>query len=223
MKEVSVLGVLHNLHASLFAESYSLEDLAAILRAVRPQCVLAELPPDWEARYTARTLPDFKMEYREVILPLAEEVGYTVVPVDYASPLYAEAGAHWDEARQTLVPYGEVKHALLSQFEDAVYTALPQAFRSPQALNSPACNDLIRALKETEALWFFRQHPEHNVWEQHNRVNYEHILEVVSRREEERFLVTFGLYHKYWFEERLQQERWLRFEPMEAQLAGVRG
>jgi hypothetical protein len=108
--------------------------------------VLAELPLDWAARYTAETLPDFKMEYREVILPLAKEVGYAVVPVDRASSHYAEAGAHWDEARQTLVPYGEVKHALLTQFETAVFEVLPRAFRSPETLNSSACDDLIRAV-----------------------------------------------------------------------------
>lgn len=215
MKEVSVLGVLHNFHTSLYVNSFSLDDLAAILRALRPECVLAELPPDWKMRYTPETLPDFKMEYREVILPLANEVGYSVIPVDYASPQYAQACADWDENRQTLAPYGEAKHELLTQFEEAVFTALPKIFNSPRELNSTSCNDLIQALKETEALWFCRQQPEINLWEKHNRLNFEQILKEIRRRPEQNFLITFGLYHKYWFEERLLQEDWLHFTPVE--------
>lgn len=223
MKTVSVLGVLHNLHTTRFADTYSLDDLAAILRALRPDCVLAELPPGWDERRTAETLPDFKMEYREVILPLAKEIDYTVIPVDYASPRYAEAGAHWDEARQTLVPYGAVKHALLTQFEEAVFEALSQGFQSPAALNSAACNDLIWAVKEVETRWFFQEHSEHDIWEQHNQLNYEKMLEAIRQREEARFLITFGLYHKYWFEARLQHERWLHFEPIAEQLNKLYG
>jgi hypothetical protein len=215
MKAVSVLGVLHNFHASLFAGIFSLDDLASILHSLQPECVLVELPPDWEARYTPATLPDFKMEYREVILPLSKELGYSIVPVDYGSPLYATDGAYWDENRHTLVPHGKVKHELLTQFEQAVFDALPKTFRSPLELNSSACNDLIRALKETEAHWFYRQHPELNFWEQHNQVNYAHILETIRQRPEQNFLITFGLYHKYWFEERLRQEDWLLFTPVE--------
>jgi hypothetical protein len=223
MKEVSVLGALHNFHTSLFVDFYSLENLAAILRALQPDCVLGELPPDWEMRYTMETLPDFKMEYREVILPLAKELGYVVIPVDYASPIYAAEHADWDESRQTLVPYGKAKHELLTQFEESVFAALPRFFRSPQALNSAACNDLIRALKETEALWFYRENPENNPWELHNRLNYEHILKTIQLRQEQRFLITFGLYHKYWFEERLQQEDWLHFTPVERLLGEIVG
>jgi hypothetical protein len=223
MKEVSVLGVLHNFHASLFRDHYSLDDLAGILRILQPDSVLAELPPDWEMRYTPETLPDFKMEYREVILPLAKELGYVVIPVDYASPLYAAQHADWDEARQTLVPYGKAKHELLTQFEEAVFAALPRFFRSPQALNSAACNDLIRALKETEALWFYRENPENNPCEMHNRLNYENILETIQLRKDQRFIITFGLYHKYWFEERLQQEDWLQFTPVERLLGDSMG
>jgi hypothetical protein len=223
MKEVSVLGVLHNFHSTLFADIYSLDDLATILRGLRPECVLAELPPDWEARYTPEELPDFKMEYREVILPLAGELGYRVVPVDYASSLLARECVEWDEKRRTLVPYGDAKDELLSQFEDAIFAALPRVFRSPQALHSDACRHLIRALKDTEALWFSPQQPDQNLWEQHNRVNYQHILEAIRSRPEQKFLITFGLYHQYWFEARLQQEDWLRYSRMEKLLSEIFG
>ncbi len=221
MKEVTVLGVLHNFHASVFKDIFSLGDLAAILRDWRPECVLAELTPDWQTRHTADTLPDFKMEYREVILPLADEVGYTVVPVDYASSAYAAECAALDKVRPNLVPYGEAKHELLTEFEESVFAALPRVFRSPQAINSRACDDLICALKETEQLWFFQDDPEKDIWERHNQLNYEHILKAIRERKEKRFLITFGLYHKYWFEQQLQQERWLRFEPAEGRLAAL--
>jgi hypothetical protein len=219
MKEVSVLGVLHNFHTSLFADYYGLDDLATILRTLHPECVLAELVPAWDMRCTPETLPDYKMEYRDVILPLSKELGFPVVPVDYASALYAEACAEWDEKRHSLVPYGKAKDELLTQFEEAVFYALPRIFQSPQALNSAACNDLIRALKDTEALWFCREHPEDNLWERHNQVNFDHILEVIRHRQEQRFFITFGLYHKYWFEDRLQKVDWLRFVPIEKLLS----
>jgi SAM-dependent methyltransferase len=126
MKTVSVLGILHHLHTTRFADTYALDDLAAILRALRPDCVLAELPPGWDERHTA--------------------------------------------------------------------------------------------VKEVETRWFFQEHPEHDIWEQHNQLNYEKMLEAIRQRAEARFLITFGLYHKYWFEARLQQERWLHFEPIAEQL-----
>ncbi len=221
MKEVTVLGVLHNFHASIFADTYGLGHLAAILRHLRPDCVLAELTPDWETRCTAETLPDFKMEYREVILPLADELGYAVVPIDYGSSVYAAESARLDQVQQTLVPYGEAKYELLTQFGESIFAALPRVFRSPRAINSQACNDLIHGLKETERLWFFQDHPQEDIWEQHNQLNYDHMLEAIRRRPEKRFLITFGLYHKYWFELRLRQERWLRFQPVERELAAM--
>jgi hypothetical protein len=49
-------------------------------------------------------------------------------------------------------------------------------------------------------------------------MNYQHILQTIREREEQRFLITFGLYHKYWFEEHLAQETWLRFTPVTEQL-----
>ncbi len=104
MKSVSVLGTLHNYHQTKFRKIFSLKDLKRILRVIEPEYVVAELVPDWKQRYgDHENLPDFKMEYREAIIPLSKELGYEVIPVDVGSLLYAEKITEWETDRRSLL------------------------------------------------------------------------------------------------------------------------
>ncbi len=119
------------------------------------------------------------------------------------------------DRQKELVEYREVKMKILEDVQNLiVFDSLPRLFRNAKELNSQACNDITEGLKLVESFWFFRNDPQYDLWEKHNGENYKQIMNTIDGNDANRFLITFGLMHKYWFENKLRNEKRVRFEPV---------
>ncbi len=205
---VSVLGMVHEMHETAFKDFYSLKEVDKIIRRFKPDVILAELWPGKD--YT--NLPDYKLEYRACIIPLALELDIKVLPVDYGSPKYYKDFQKWEKEKQTLVEMGDLKKELYNKIDDVIFSSIPKIFKSAKEINSEAGNDIMQALMDINQLWFFKNQRDLDFWEKHNEENYSRIMKSIRNSKAERFLITFGLQHKYWFERRLKKEKGIHFE-----------
>ncbi|NBG89695.1 hypothetical protein [Isachenkonia alkalipeptolytica] len=208
MKTVSVLGMVHEMHETEFKDHYSLKEVDTVIRRFKPDVILAELWPGEDYR----NLPDFKLEYKQCIYPLAQELDIKVLPVDYGSPKYYKNFRKWEKDKHSLVEMGEVKQELYHKVDDVIFSSIPKIFKSAKEINSEACNDIMQVLMDIDHLWFFKNQADLDFWEKHNEENYNRIMESIRNSNDERFLITFGLQHKYWFERKLKKETGIEFE-----------
>jgi len=210
--EVVVLGMVHGTHRT--SESYSLDFLEAAVRAVDPDLVLTEIPPNrieaakrgFEAtgRVTERRVSVFP-EYTEVLFPLGREFGFEILPA-----------AAWTEQMN------DYRSAMLARIRnDPAYRrdwARHQAARrrfarklgdradDPFFIHSRRYDEITR---EGFAYYdkYFNELLGPGGWTNINAAHYELIEEALDRNayEGKRILVTFGASHKYWFLDKLRE------------------
>ena len=199
---------MHQFHEMELKDTYSLNHLREIISKIKPDVILAELWP------SGREIPDFKVEHLEVILPLKEVLGYEVIKVDYGSKLLIDKFDKQNENMKNLVKYGDLKEKIYIDVVNTIFDDILKHFKTPKELNSDACTDILRSVKDMEFSWFFKNSSEESLWEKHNEINYEKIMEEIRKSDKEKFLITFGMQHKYYFEDRLKEEKDIVFVPV---------
>jgi len=214
LTEVVVLGMLHDQHAR--SEAYSFEVIKDLLRAIGPDAVLTEIPPnrmeaamaDWREDGTVEeprvsNLP----EYENAIFPAADELGFEIVPAsgwtqemnDYRSARLAELAQNQKRREQWL------RYARAMSTMGREVTALG-ARDDPRQVHTEEYDEIMRRGFAPYSR-YFNEDLADGGWKNINQKHYalidEHLDSVSG--EGKRVVITFGAGHKYWFLDRLEE------------------
>lgn len=203
VNEVIVLGTEHGAHRT--NEVYSLERVEELLRAVDPQVVLCEIPPDrfdvaWQGFIDTGEVTEPRVslypEFTEVFFPVALEGRFRLVPCsgwteEMASRRRAQL-AQWKTTRPA--DTREVEEAQ----ERARRTLEQEGLdRDPLAMHSARFDELVEEGMEPYERLFARDLGPGG-WTQINRAHYALVSEALDEisGEGKRVLVVFGSWHK---------------------------
>lgn len=206
--EVVVLGTIHSGH--LDSPGYSVEVLRELIRAIEPDVVCTEIPPDRLGLALSQYAEDGTIEeprvarfpeYTDALFPLAAELefeitacaGWTRVMADARSARMAELEVEQPEAWaevQAGFAFGEAEIARRGWDADP-YGIASDAY---DAIVNSAMGPYDRLFSEAlgEGGW-------HSINEAHMAL----VEQTLADHQGKRVLVTFGAWHKYWFVERL--------------------
>lgn len=211
--EVAVLGMIHGRHRS--SEKWGLAQVEQMIRNFRPDAVCAEIPPDrweriWKDWTERRAIEDDRVkvfpEYTDVLLPLATELGFEIVPC-----------AGWNREMSNL------RSARIRQFRsDATFAEPREEYDrrlakvkaqydrpsgeddDPRAIHSPAYDD-----RQREELSLYDEYLNDWIgpggWTNINEAHMRLINEAIGHYGGRRLLITFGAGHKYWFLDQLRE------------------
>ncbi len=208
LNELVVVGTIHSGH--LESERYSLDLLRELVRAVQPDLILAEIPPNRAAEAMRGFRADAVVseprvlrfpEYVSVIYPLLNELHFEIVPTAgwnepmarFRSERLKAIEADPERAADWLA-YTEANAA-----SDACLEALGEG-DEPLLIHSDAYDDCADvALAVYDAL--FNEELGPGGWTQINEAHYGHIAAALDahRGEGLRVLITYGAGHKGWF------------------------
>ena len=206
--EVVVLGMIHGAHRT--SERYGLDTLRRLIRAIDPDYVLPEIPPN---RFD-RAMAEFRAtgvveeprvrrfpEYVDVLFPLTREMDFTIIPTaGWTAPMDAYRKAALER----------LSHDPARASDWAAYRAA--VARSEAALEAGGAPDDPRwihtdaydAALEIELGVYNRLFNDDlgpGGWDHINAAHYANIARALDahRGEGRRFLITYGAGHKGWF------------------------
>ncbi len=220
--ELVVVGTIGRQHAT--STRFGLDQLRAMIRAIDPDVVLCEIPPDrldtalreFQADGTVREprVSQFP-EYTEVLFPLAAELRFEIVPC-------AAWDADGDRARRATLDrladeepqrFGDARDAL-----DWLATRLESEGLSddPVGMHTPAYDALV-----AEALGAYAERLDGDLgpggWQAGNQAHYALIDSALRSRAArgERCLLLFSAWHKYWLLRELRQRSDIRLRDLD--------
>lgn len=206
--EVIVLGMIHSSHLS--SEKYGIEVLTDIIKEIKPDYILTEIPPDrFEAAITEYAEKDTITEprvvrfpeYIDVIFPLTKEMNFEIIPTAGWTREMAQARSQrLREISQDSAWTKQWSEYLSSGIKsDSALTALGDK-DDPYIINSEAYDQAV----ELE-LSVYNQHFNEELgdggWDNINKKHYNHIKAALNKHSNEgkRILITYGAGHKGWF------------------------
>lgn len=215
MTEVYVLGMLHDRHHD--SDTWGLKQVRETIRAIDPDVVCVEIPPDrwpaaaalWQAEQRVEDDRILKFpEYVDVLLPLSNEMDFEVEPC-------AAWSSFMDDARKAKLDafYFEPEHAeaYATYKKDSSWTrAWSEATTPDVADDDPVyLHSLQFDLRTKSKLGPYASHLTPVIgrpggWTYINESHYTLIDTAIRKHAGKRILVTFGAGHKYWFLEQLR-------------------
>ncbi|MHC4822449.1 MAG: hypothetical protein ACYTEP_00340 [Planctomycetota bacterium] len=214
--QVFVLGMIHGDH--LTSETWGNEQVRATIRAIDPDVICPEIPPDrwpetiatWKER---QVVEDSRVqvfpEYVDVMLPLSDEMDFAVEPSAGWSEYMAQARQAKIEEFQTADEYREARLEYAHDkawLEDWLASWSTPASDNPTYIHSP-----LYDLRTKAELGPYEHHLSDVIgrpggWPYINNDHFLLIEKAIRTHPGKRILVTFGAGHKYWF---LEQLRWM--------------
>jgi len=213
--QVFVLGMIHDQHRS--SELWGLEQVRETIRAINPDVICPEIPPDrWPEAFALwkdkHEIQDDRIlqfpEYVDVLLPLTDEMEFVVEP---AAGWRREMAVYRQAQMKTFrtdPAYAE-EYAAYQKAEDWVaawMSAHPvaQAEDDPFYIHSPAYD-----LRTKGELGPYEQYMTEIIgrpgaWPYINEEHFVLIETAIRMHPGSRILITFGAGHKYWFLEQLK-------------------
>ncbi|WP_218080685.1 beta-propeller fold lactonase family protein [Anthocerotibacter panamensis] len=214
--EVIVLGTIHSNH--LTSTRYSLEVLRKLIQQIRPDYVLAEIPPnrferalmDFQTKGTIEE-PRVKIfpEYVDVLFPLTKTLSFTIVPT-----------AGWNEAMNTFrnTALERLSKDPARREDWAAYLAGNQKSAAALAARQGDDDPYFIHTDQFDALTEIGLEPYNRLfnndlgtggWDTINRAHYGNIARTLDAHQGEgkRFLITYGSAHKGWFLRELRQRQ----------------
>ena len=208
--QVCVLGMIHSDH--LESQSWGLEAVRETLSALRPDAVLAEIPPDRypaaaaefsaEGRIAEPRVSRFP-EYTEVLFPLQAELGFEIVPcAAWTRPMA-------DDRRQKLERW-RTERADDTALVDAGMASIDERLSEGGELDDPRrihTDEYDRVVKEGLEPYdrLFGEDLGLGGWTNINAAHWALLEKAIDKRAGQRLVITFGGWHKYWFVERLRE------------------
>ncbi len=213
LNQVIVLGAIHGQHKE--SELFGIAELEAILRAVKPDFILAEIPPG--------DLPPALSQYRSSGEISEGRVSHFPEYVQAVIPLQAELGYEIVECAGWSAEMAKTRRTLLSQWKES----RPDETRLVDEAMARADEEIESGHKADDPMWIHS--PEYDAivkrgmtpyddlfgadlgaggWAAINASHYSLIDEAIARHRQgggKRFLVIFGAWHKYWFLEKLKE------------------
>ena len=206
--EVLVLGTIHSGHKT--QEVYNINKLTALIKQIKPDIILTEIPPDrfdiaMEGFKRDDSISEPRVrrfpEYTDVIFPLSKTMNFEIIPT-----------AGWTQSMAL-----ERQKKLRSISQDSTRTKDWEAYRKASKLS----DSLLKATekrndpyfihtKEYDSLYNIRLSVYNKLfnaelglggWENINIVHYWLIEKALEkyRHQNKRILITYGAGHKGWF------------------------
>lgn len=208
---VAVLGMIHGTHRE--SERWGLEELRQTIRRLAPEVVLTEIPPDrWDRIWTdwreRSVVEDDRLqlfpEYTDVLLPLADELGFEIVPCAAWTREMADLRRARIASFQTEAMHAEARRRYEAAEARLEEDRLDGEEDDPLVIHSPAYDEWTwRRLAPYDE--FLNEHIGPGGWTHINRAHMALLDAALDRRPGKRVLVTFGAGHKYWFQDRLRE------------------
>lgn len=212
--EVVVLGMIHGSHRD--SELYGIDVVKGLIRAIEPDWVLTEIPPDRFPIAMAEfqqsgTLTEPRVsrfpEYVDALFPLTREMSFEIVPTAGWSRPMADARSAALEAIQKDPSRAEdwaAYEAAAARSEEAVKAFGPED--DPRWIHTDAYDAAVEiSLSVYNDL--FNEELGPGGWDNINEAHYGHIARALDEHtgEGKRFLITYGAGHKGWFLRQLRQ------------------
>ena len=212
--QVFVLGMLHDGH--LESEDWDLAAVRETIRRIDPDVVCPEIPPDrWPAAEalwrTERRVEDERIlqfpEYVEALMPLLDEMDFTVAPV---AGWRAEIAAYRDMRIQAFATEDEFADAhrdyLAAQDWVAAWLAAHEVRATDEALHlhSPAYDRRMKGELGPYEHFLGDVIGRPAGWQYINQEHFVLIERAIRHHAGQRLLITFGAGHRYWFLEQLK-------------------
>ncbi len=210
--QVIVLGMIHGGHRT--SAVYSIEVVQRVIRAVDPDYVLTEIPPDRLAAAAAEFARDGKIteprvrvfpEYVEALFPLSSSMKFKIIPTAaWSAGMNATRGAAL--RRLEADPARAADWRAYQAGLDEMRNAIGDRGDDPHFIHSAAYDEIIRRGYQPYATLFAKDLGRGD-WEQINKDHYRLIEAALDFHAGEgaRVLITFGSAHKYWFLEQLRK------------------
>ena len=208
---VTVMGAVHGQHRR--SESYSLTVLQKAIKKFDPDIIMVELPPERFAIASANyeqfgevreSRTDDFPELIDVVFPLRQELGFEMVPVAAWTQKIA------DDRRAVLAQLESnpmrVKDWAKFQAAAASYNkAVRGRSDDPVFIHNKTYDNAVKARQDIyEEL--FGDDLGSGGWKNINVAHYQKIAAALEevRGQEQRILILYGAWHKYWFLEQLE-------------------
>lgn len=214
--EVLVLGLIHGKH--LTEPEFSTDVLREMVRKIDPDVILTEIPPDrFEKAMTTfgetgvvneSRVAQFP-EYIDVIIPLTNEMDFTIIPTAAWTEEMANArlekmrAIRDDPARE----YDWQKYGFARHLADSIKEASGRQY-DPYWINSSAYDDAGEiALSVYNDL--FNEELGLGGWDNINKAHYANIEKALNEysNQGKRILITYGAGHKGWFLRELKKRK----------------
>jgi len=206
--EVIVMGMIHGAHRT--STRYGLDTVRRLIRAINPDYVLPEIPPnrfdraqrEFEATGVVEE-PRVKRfpEYVDALFPLTKDMNFEIIPTaawnapmsDYRNAVLRRISK--DPARET--DWAAYKRA---EKEAAVAVASGGAPDDPRWIHTDAYDD-AEEIELSVYNRLFNDEIGPGGWDHINTAHYANIARALDahRGEGKRFLITYGAGHKGWF------------------------
>lgn len=210
--EVIVMGMIHGQHRT--SKLYSVERVRSFIRAIDPDFILCEIPPDRldtalrqfeETGHVDEPRVKRFPEYVDAMFPLYREGHFQIVPCA------AWTKAMSDDRREKLAQFKTTRPGDWAEMERAETQADEQLRKAhldddPKQIHTDRYDDITaRGLEPYNRL--FNEALGAGGWENINTAHYALISAALDHHKGEgkRFLITFGAGHKGWLLHKLRQ------------------
>ncbi len=218
---VIVMGMIHGNHRK--PGPYDLDHLKELIRKIKPDYVLTEIPPDRLAAATEQfqetgSITESRVrvfpEYSDAIFPLTKEMSFEIVPcAAWTEAMNNSRRATLKELRGTHADqYAEMEAAQTLASENIA--AIGER-NDPVTIHSQQYDDFVK-VGMTPYDRHFNDLIGDGGWANINAGHYGLIEKALNehRGEGKRFLITFGSWHKYYIKEQLLKREDIELIPM---------
>ncbi|MDB4292198.1 hypothetical protein N9954_02240 [Maribacter sp.] len=212
--EVLILGTIHSGHLtdSVFNTAY----LDKLIRQIKPDYILAEIPPDRFDEAMAGFKRDDTIseprvrrfpEYTDVVFPLTKEMNFEIIPTaGWTKPMADERTAKLRAIREDTARTADWKaYQEGNRLSDATYKATGKV-NEPYFIHTHTY-DSIQDIALQPYNRLFNVELGLGGWENINIAHYWHIEKALEkhRYKGKRFLIIYGAGHKGWFLRQLRK------------------
>lgn len=209
---VIVLGMIHSGHET--SQRYSTARVKGVMRAIAPDYVLTEIPPDRmdeamrgfteEGIVTEARVTRFP-EYKDALFPLLDEINFEIIPT---AGWTREMAAFRSEALEAISkdPTRAEDWAAYEAGLDTMRETIGNRDDDPYFIHSDVYDAAIK-LGYTPYAQLFANDLGVGDWETINAAHYSYIERALDLHTGEgaTILITYGAGHKYWLLEQLQE------------------
>jgi hypothetical protein len=206
--EVLILGTIHSGHLtdSVYNNAY----VERVIRRIKPDYILAEIPPDrleaaWEGFRRDDSISEPRVirfpEYKDVVFPLSKEIDFEIIPTaGWTKPMADERSQKLRAISQDPARAEDwAAYVAGNQASNAAYEATGKV-NDPYFIHTHAY-DSIQDLSLQVYNRLFNVELGLGGWENINIAHYWNIEKALEkhRYEGKRFLIIYGAGHKGWF------------------------
>ena len=214
LNEILVLGTIHSGH--LKDSLYNVAFLDRLIRAIDPDYILAEIPPDRMQIAMDGFMRDDSIseprvrrfpEYVDVVFPLTKEMDFEIIPTaGWTSELNNDRSKKLRDIRDNPERADDWKaYTIANQESDSLYKATGRV-NDPYFIHSQAYDD-IQDVSLQVYNKLFNAEIGLGGWENINISHYWNIEKALEKHrfEGKRFLIIYGAGHKGWFLRQLRK------------------